>query len=126
MAHRRQSAATATAPSYRKIQGSLPADRRREKQRRADPRQPDPDDRRLNMRAVLGITALALGVWVVIPEAVAGRWIALAAGLVLAMRLVRWRGVEAMREPLVWVLHLGYAWLAVGLLLLGLNGLMPL
>lgn len=37
----------------------------------------------------------------------------------------RWRGVATSREPVLWVLHLGYCWLALGLVLLALNGLMP-
>src|SRR6185503_7096999 len=37
-------------------------------------------------------------------------------------RLSRWKGLSAAREPLVFVLHMGYAWLALGLLFLGLNG----
>ena len=43
-------------------------------------------------------------------------------------RLLRWRGWQTLREPLVWVLHLGYLWLVAGLLLLGaagLGGLVP-
>ena len=39
-----------------------------------------------------------------------------------------WRAGAGLRlgEPLLWGLHLGYFWLALGFLLLGLNGLMPL
>ncbi|MBS0382078.1 MAG: NnrS family protein [Proteobacteria bacterium] len=32
------------------------------------------------------------------------------------VRLVGWRGWHAWRDPMLWVLHLGYLWLAVGLL----------
>jgi uncharacterized protein involved in response to NO len=76
-------------------------------------------------RVALATTALALALWVAVPEARATAWAALAAGLAQATRLVRWRGAAAWREPLVWVLHLGYGWLALGLLLLGANGLFP-
>jgi uncharacterized protein involved in response to NO len=41
----------------------------------------------------------------------------------LLLRLVRWRGWRAMAEPTLLGLHLGYTWLAVGLLLLGLGSL---
>jgi uncharacterized protein involved in response to NO len=44
-----------------------------------------------------------------------------AAGLALAARLARWRGAATVSEPLLFVLHLGYAWLALGLILLGLE-----
>jgi uncharacterized protein involved in response to NO len=36
-----------------------------------------------------------------------------------AVRLARWRGRATAREPLLWILHIGYAWLPLGLLLLG-------
>jgi len=35
-------------------------------------------------------------------------------------------GLAALREPLVFILHLGYGWLGLGLVLLGANGLYPL
>src|SRR5690606_23361970 len=35
-----------------------------------------------------------------------------------AVRLARWRGLATLSEPLLWSLHLGYAWLAAGLALL--------
>jgi len=38
------------------------------------------------------------------------------------VRLSRWCGLATLREPLLFVLHLGYGWLAFGLVLLGLNG----
>jgi uncharacterized protein involved in response to NO len=37
------------------------------------------------------------------------------------VRLARWRGDLTLPEPLLWVLHLGHAWLAVGLTLLGMS-----
>ncbi|MDY0873201.1 NnrS family protein [Dongia rigui] len=45
---------------------------------------------------------------------------ALIAALANALRLLRWQGWRTLGVPLVWVLHLGYAWLVVGLLLSGL------
>ena len=40
------------------------------------------------------------------------------AALAHAVRLAGWRGLATRREPLVFVLHVGYAWLPVGYLLL--------
>ncbi|HET9835563.1 MAG TPA: NnrS family protein, partial [Rhodanobacteraceae bacterium] len=37
------------------------------------------------------------------------------------VRLLGWRPWGTLREPMLWVLHLGYLWLAVGLLLRGLG-----
>ena len=48
--------------------------------------------------------------------------LAIAGGIAAAVRLARWRGLSTLREPLLFVLHVGYAWVAIGLALLGLNG----
>ena len=36
-------------------------------------------------------------------------------------RLLAWRPWRVLQEPMLWVLHLGYAWIPVGFLLLGLH-----
>jgi uncharacterized protein involved in response to NO len=73
--------------------------------------------------AVLFVTGLALLIWAMAPDAAVTPWAALAAGIVVASRLSRWRGLHTVREPLLLILHLGYGWLALGLLLLGVDGL---
>jgi uncharacterized protein involved in response to NO len=45
--------------------------------------------------------------------------VALFAGLVNAVRLLGWSGWLGRSEPLIWILHLGYAWVVIGLLLKG-------
>ncbi|MGI9506654.1 MAG: NnrS family protein, partial [Geminicoccaceae bacterium] len=42
-----------------------------------------------------------------------------------AVRLSRWCGWHCVAEPLVLILHAGYAWLAIGISLLGLANLVP-
>jgi NnrS protein len=74
-------------------------------------------------RLVLAGTAVALAVWTVAPEAVATPWVLAAAGFAIALRLSRWRGLHTGREALLLILHIGYAWLPLGLLLLGVNGI---
>ena len=65
----------------------------------------------------LVVTLIALATWLVTPTGlVAGLLLAAAACLNLA-RLARWCGLATLREPLLWVLHLGYLWIPVGLLL---------
>jgi uncharacterized protein involved in response to NO len=44
---------------------------------------------------------------------------ALVAGVATALRLARWRGLELAGHPDLWSLHLGYAWLSLGLILKG-------
>jgi uncharacterized protein involved in response to NO len=46
--------------------------------------------------------------------------IALAAGLLNGSRLYGWQGSRTLRQPILWVLHLGYLWLAIGLVWKGL------
>ncbi len=76
-------------------------------------------------RAALGLTAVVLAIWVVMPEAAVAPWCDLAAGTALCVRLLRWQGIATWREPLLWILHLAYAWLGVGFLLLGLDAFLP-
>jgi uncharacterized protein involved in response to NO len=78
----------------------------------------------------LMVTATGLIGWSVAPTHPATGALLLAAGGLNLVRLARWRGDATLAEPLVWILHLGYLWLAVGLFLTGLSvaapGLVPL
>ena len=76
--------------------------------------------------AALLVTAVGLLAWVIAPAAEFTPYAELAAGAAAAARLSRWCGLATVREPLVFILHMGYGWLALGLLLLGFNGLHPL
>ena len=54
--------------------------------------------------------------------------IALAAAALNGWRLHGWAGSRSLRQPILWVLHLGYAWLAIGLAwkgLVDLTGFVP-
>ena len=77
-------------------------------------------------RIVLALIALTLLVWLFAGETVVAPWTELVGGIAVAARLARWRGQATRREPLLWVLHLAYGWLALGFLLLAFNGFMPL
>lgn len=76
-------------------------------------------------RAALATTALALVTFAAAPDGVAAPFLELAAGIALAIRLARWRGMATVGEPLVWILHLGYFWLALGFVLLALSHVAP-
>jgi uncharacterized protein involved in response to NO len=73
--------------------------------------------------AVLIATGVALGAWAAAPEAMATSWVLAAAGIAMALRLSRWRGLHTAREPLLLILHIGYAWLPFGLLVLAVGGI---
>lgn len=76
-------------------------------------------------RIALGLTVGALAFWTVLPGAMVTHWAEACAGLALFARLARWRGAATLREPLLWVLHLGYGWLAAGLMLLAIDSFVP-
>ena len=62
---------------------------------------------------------VALFAWVLTPDARVAGVLLLAAGLMHAALLWRWRGLASLGEPLVWVLHLAYAFLPLGAVFLG-------
>ena len=70
-------------------------------------------------KIALAATAIGLAGLVAVPNSVATGIVLCAAGVLLGARLMRWRGWETRREPILFVLHLGYGWLAVALFLLG-------
>lgn len=85
--------------------------------------EPAPQDR--FDRFVLAAVAAALLLWVLLPSSIIAAVLLLLGGAGALARLARWRGWVAAREPLVWILHAGYAWVGFGLFLLGLSVLLP-
>ncbi|MCB9960127.1 MAG: NnrS family protein [Rhodospirillaceae bacterium] len=76
-------------------------------------------------RLVLLATVVGLAAWVLAPDgAVTGPLLGLAA-LANLVRLARWRGLDTLGEPLVWVLHLAYLWIPLGLGLAGAAAAFP-
>jgi uncharacterized protein involved in response to NO len=71
-------------------------------------------------KGAMVLLAATVAAWVLLPpdNAVTGV-LALAAGVLHLFRLARWRGLATLSDPLMAVLHLGYLWLSIGLLLLG-------
>jgi uncharacterized protein involved in response to NO len=76
-------------------------------------------------RVTLLTTGLALIAWVAAPDWLGtGVALAIASALTLA-RLARWRGWATVSESLLWVLHLGHLWVAIGLGLLAISVFWP-
>lgn len=65
------------------------------------------------------LVGMAASVWTMEPEAPASGLMLMAAGGVNLLRFLRWYGWMTWREPLVLILHVGYGWLVVSLLILG-------
>jgi len=72
-------------------------------------------------KLVIFVTAVALIAWVAEIEGMIVSGLLILAGVMNLVRLWRWQPFKTTSEPLMWILHVGYAWLAVGLLLLGLT-----
>lgn len=69
----------------------------------------------------VGLLVAGMVLAIVLPGAVVTGAVLLAAAAVHGLRLGRWHGAKALRSPILWVLHLGYLWLVIGLALLGLS-----
>ena len=75
---------------------------------------------------VVVLTAVGAAAWTFAPTAPLSGAILACAGGANLIRLGRWKGWKAAAEPLVWILHVGYAWLGIALLALGGSVLDPL
>jgi uncharacterized protein involved in response to NO len=75
--------------------------------------------------AVLGLSGLALALWVVAPEGLPTGALTLAAAVANLWRLSRWRGLAARRDALVLVLHAGFLFAALGFAGVGAYALSP-
>ena len=74
-------------------------------------------------KAALVATAIAMSLWVTAPESIVTGIAQIVAGALLAARMLRWRGHRTVNEPILLILHVGYLWLAVAMLLLGASTL---
>jgi uncharacterized protein involved in response to NO len=76
-------------------------------------------------KVALAMAGLALLCWSAVSgNAITGVLLLIASAL-HAVRLARWRGWKTRAEPLVLILHVGYAWLPVSFLLMGAAALAP-
>ena len=69
----------------------------------------------------IAVTATAMIAWIASPHDRFAGAILILAGILHAVRLSRWQGVRAAADPLVLILHIGYAWMPIGLTLLGFS-----
>ena len=71
-------------------------------------------------RVALGILHAGLIGWAFLPALWPVGLLLLLGAAINLWRLLRWRGIATTEEPLLLVLHVGYAWLVLGVTLLGL------
>ncbi len=70
--------------------------------------------------ACIGVSLVFAAGFIAWPESPLTGWAGLLACLAQGLRLARWKGWLAREEPLLWILHLGYAWIPLGFGLLGI------
>lgn len=75
---------------------------------------------RIDMAGIVLALLTALLATAGAPDALTGT-VAVAAGLVALLRLSGWRGLDTLRDPIVWTMHASYLFLALGLLGWGLS-----
>ena len=77
--------------------------------------------------ALDALAVMAMAVLVVLdaafPQVALTALVAGVAGIFAAVRTVRWGAHHARKDPLLWILHVGYAWIPLGLLLRGLSAI---
>lgn len=72
-------------------------------------------------RIVMGATvAAAVGVAAGVPTPLMGA-LAAAAAIAQATRLLGWKPLATLRQPLLWILHLSYGWIPIGFALMALH-----
>ncbi|HEY4983355.1 MAG TPA: NnrS family protein [Pseudolabrys sp.] len=69
--------------------------------------------------AAMAVSAVALLAWIAAPAHLASGALLLIAGILQAVRLARWAGERTVADRLVLVLHVGYAFVPLGFLLIG-------
>lgn len=74
----------------------------------------------LNILGIALVAALLVADMIDTDHIITG-WIAIAAAVANGLRLIFWQGHKFLRQPILWVLHIGFAWLVVGLAAKGLS-----
>ncbi len=74
-------------------------------------------------RLAVPLLALVVASELLLPFSLLSGVVALLAALVTGLRMLRWRSWQTRALPLVWVLHVGYAFIPLGLLLKGISDL---
>lgn len=74
--------------------------------------------------SVVLMTLFVIPLWVIMPDNPITAASILLCGLMHGVRVSRWKGLATLSEPLLFILHLAYAWIPVGFILLGAGQLL--
>lgn len=75
---------------------------------------------RLDMSVSILLVVAAIS-WISMPVHPLTGGLLCLSGVAQWARISRWQGLQIVSEPLLWILHLAFVWLGVGLILLGLS-----
>ncbi len=75
--------------------------------------------------AALAALAVYGALDVALPQSSVTSLVAFVAAVLIIARAARWGTIAALRQPLLWILHLGHAWIAVGLALRAATAIAP-
>ncbi len=73
----------------------------------------------------LTVSAIALALWIAVPDGVAPALACALAGVLQLIRVARWKGYRTFSEPLVTVLHAAYVFVPIGFLLTAAAAISP-
>ncbi len=73
----------------------------------------------------LGLSGVTIIAWIITPETIGVRILTTLAGLLHLIRLARWAGERTFPEPLVTILHIGYLFVPIGFLMIGIGDMLP-
>jgi len=79
----------------------------------------------LELASILSVIAIALGDLAGLDDQIRGGF-AIFAVIANTLRFANWCGMKTLSDPIVWIMHLGYAWLILGLILKAVALLSPL
>lgn len=68
----------------------------------------------------MAVGASALAIWIAAPDALVTGALLVCAGLLQAIRMARWAGERTLRAPIILILHLAFAFIPLGFVLVGL------
>jgi len=68
-------------------------------------------------KSALAAVCLILLIDIFYPNSILAATVAAVAAVLLLLQLARWQGHRTFMEPVIWILHIGYAWVPIALML---------